>query len=54
MAFFVSVRDMVSKNAKVGSGSTLRKKMADSLNGRETAAFQRRTRQQHAQERAQD
>jgi hypothetical protein len=52
--FFVSVRDMVLKNAKVGSGSTVRKKRADSLNGRETAAFQRRTRQQHAQERAQD
>jgi DtxR family transcriptional regulator, manganese transport regulator len=45
---------MVLKNTKVGSGSTIRKKRTDPLNGRETAACQRRTRQQHAQERAQD
>jgi hypothetical protein len=45
---------MVLRNTKVGSGSTMRKKTTNALNGRETAACQRRTRQQHAQERAQD
>lgn len=54
IAFFVAVKDMVLKNTKVGSGSTIPKKTTNALNGRETAACQRRTRQQHAQERAQD
>ena len=45
---------MVLKSSKAGSGPTLRKKVTDFLNGRETAACQRRTRKQHAQERAQD
>ena len=45
---------MVLKNTKAGSGPTIRNKATDALNGRETAACQRRTRQQHAQERAQD
>ena len=34
---------MVLKNTKVGSGSTMRKKTTNALNGRETAACQRRT-----------
>src|SRR5258707_1010153 len=45
---------MVLKNTKIGSSSTMRKKTTNALNGRETAPCQRRTRQQHAQERAQD
>jgi DtxR family transcriptional regulator, manganese transport regulator len=45
---------MVVKNTKVGSGSAIRRKRTDPLNGRDTAACQRRTRQEHAQERAQD
>lgn len=47
---------MVPKNPKGGEGAPphVRKRTKLSFNERESAAFQRRTRQQHAQERAQD
>jgi DtxR family manganese transport transcriptional regulator len=47
---------MAPKNPKSGDGSpmTARKQKKAPINGHETAAYQRRTRQQHAQERAQD
>jgi DtxR family manganese transport transcriptional regulator len=53
---FVAMMGMASKKKKsvTASPEKTRKRATVPINGNETAAYQRRTRQQHAQERAQD
>jgi DtxR family manganese transport transcriptional regulator len=53
---FMSFTSMTPRSSKAAGGSTaaIEKTAKSCLNGHETAAYQRRTRQQHAQERAQD